>query len=108
MKVPVRKLHVGDLTTCSTFNKIRPMLILKVTEDFVYGVPLSSQKDEFAFTNKGIDDCRFLKAEVKSYIHPMVQRVGYQWAAENWIGLINPASVIKIKKQLKDILNEIL
>lgn len=101
----VRKLNVGDIILTSTFNKMRPLLILKMTDGFAYGVPLSTKKDEFAFTNKGLNACRFLDPKYTQWIHPIIHRIGADWGVKNWIGSINPASVIKIRNQVKEILN---
>lgn len=101
----VRKLIVGDIIITSTFDKLRPLLILKLTNNFAYGVPLSTQQDELGFTNAGLNACRFLDPNLKQYVHPIIHRIGSQWGRKNWIGQVNPASVIKIRKQVKEILN---
>lgn len=102
----VRKLYEGDIILTSTFGKLRPLLILKMTQDFAYGVPLSTKQDELGFTNAGLNACRFLDPKLTQYVHPMIHRIGGQWAKKNWIGQINPASVKKIRRQVREITND--
>lgn len=102
----VRKLYVGDIILTSTFGKFRPLLILKLTKNFAYGVPLSTKQEELGFTNAGLNGCRFLDEKLTQYVHPMIHRVGRKWAKKNWIGQINPASVKKIKTQVRKITND--
>lgn len=101
----VRKLNVGDIILTSTFSKVRPLLILKITDNFAYGVPLSSKRNEYTFTSDGLNNCRFLKSSIKQWVHPTIHRVGADWGVKKWIGQVNPAAVIKIRNQVKEILN---
>lgn len=102
----VRKLYEGDIILTSTFGKLRPLLILKVTENFTYGVPLSTNKEELGFTTDGLNACRFLDPKLTQYVHPIIHRIGGKWAKKHWLGRINPASLIKVKNYVKETLNK--
>lgn len=100
----VKVLYVGDIIVTSVSGKYRPLVITKVTSDFVYGAPLSTKEEEFSFRSKGIDTCRFLEEGKISYVTATVHRVSGDWAKKHWIGCINPTAVKKIKKDLQKIL----
>lgn len=98
----VRKLLVGDIILTSTFQKLRPMLIVAIVDGQCFGIPLSTNKTGLLMQDKALTNCRFLDPEKPTYFYPMIHRVGGDWAKSKWIGHINPASVKKIKQQVLD------
>lgn len=107
-KIEVNRIIPGDIVVVNTINKPRPMLVIKVVSDQAYAVPLSTKKSHMAFRSKAIDNSRFLRKDIVSYLHPTIHRIPVDMGAKKWIGYINPASVNKIKKQLLQYTTELL
>ena len=96
-------LKKGDVYTAAVGSKKRPVVIAKILDDIVLGIPLSTTKDEL---NLYKSSSRFFK---DGWFSKQLISASKQYAYDNWVGIYDNHKRLNIAvKELKKLYTNFL
>lgn len=96
-------LKAGDVFIYQVGLKRRPVVIVKVVDNLVYGIPLSSTEDEM---NLSVSKSRFFS---DGFFGKTITAVKINVAMDNFVGVYdNPKLLREAKKEIKNLIMNVL